>query len=93
MASRSAQMAQVARLNQLIHDAAVRQAELDYASRVASSARSKLDVLKTNISEAARGMGLGALVVPQPAQLEDWLVRRRRALESVTKLTKHARNS
>jgi uncharacterized protein YhaN len=91
MASRSAQMAQVARLNQLIHDTAVRQAELDQARSAASSARSKLDVLKAIISEAARGMGLGGLVDPQPAQLEDWLVSRRRALESATKLTKHAR--
>jgi uncharacterized protein YhaN len=90
-ASRSAQMAQVARLNQLLRDTAVRQAELDQADITAKSARVKLDSMMGVIAEAARQMGLGALVDQHPAQLRDWLVRRRLALDSLTRLQNYER--
>lgn len=89
--SRVAQIAQVARLNQLLRDTAVRQAELDQAEIAAISARNKLDSTKTVIMDAARGIGLGGLVDPQPAQLQDWLARRRLALDSLATLKTHER--
>lgn len=90
-ASRSAQMAQVARLNQLLQDTVVRQAELDQAEIATRSARIKLDTIMGVISEGAEQMGLGALVDPHPAQLQDWLVRRRLALDSLTRLQNYER--
>jgi uncharacterized protein YhaN len=91
MAARSAQAEQVARLNQLLRDTAVRQAELDQAKIFATSARTNLESLKAVILEAARGIGLGRLEDPQPAQLQDWLARRRLALDSLANLKKHER--
>jgi hypothetical protein len=91
MAARTTQAEQVARLNQLLRDTAVRQAELDQAKIFATSARTNLESLKAVILEAARGIGLGRLEDPQPAQLQDWLARRRLALDSLANLKKHER--
>lgn len=90
-AARAAQADQVTRLNQLLRDTAVRQAELDQAEILKTSACTALESLKAVILEAARGIGLGGLDDPQPAQLQDWLARRRLALDSLTNLNKHER--
>lgn len=81
-AARFAHMAELAKLHQNRHALTMARTDLDRAAELADQAAGALQKLDMAVAETARALSLGFNPAPSPAALEDWLVRRKSALEA-----------